>query len=76
MQDGEDCKRIGIFLNRLKRSKPTLKGSETELYRRVQLHTFEMDKCPDPEAKRKQIYVLQDEQVYHVDLIDSYFGEN
>jgi hypothetical protein len=30
-----------------------------------------MIKCPDQEAKRKQIYVLQDEQAdHHIDLID------
>jgi hypothetical protein len=29
-----------------------------------------MIKCPDQEAKRKQIYVLQDEQADHIDLID------
>jgi hypothetical protein len=72
VQVGEECKRIGIFLERVVRAKATLKGSETELYRRTRCHTFEMDKCPDQEAERKQIYILQDEQDDHINLIDGW----
>jgi len=48
----------------------TLMNSETELYRRNRCEDFEMVKCADQEAKRKQIYVLQDEQADHIGLID------
>ena len=75
MQDGHECKRIGLSLDQVVRGSAALTNSETELYRRNRCEDFEMVKRADQEAKRTQIYVLQDEQADYIGLIDGRFYE-
>jgi hypothetical protein len=57
--------RLRLLVYQVERPEPTLKGSETELYRRIQCHTLDMS-VTNSEVERKQIYVLQDEQAEHI----------
>jgi len=85
---GERSRRIGLYLEQVKRPVKPAPGSEKAIYRRTRCETFERlvaEDCPDyfssekgendPGYYRGQAYILEDEHYEHILWVDSIYGD-
>ncbi|CZR50162.1 uncharacterized protein PAC_00034 [Phialocephala subalpina] len=67
-------RRIQIYLEHIQRLSPARSGRL--VYRRVRCNTLELASLSDEKGPRQDIYVLEEEQSDHINLIDNFSASN